>query len=143
MGKYEVAISVVSVPGRTRKVPRIGGLLEIQEPEYYRLGEVVELDDSLVKGHVAKGYLKPVSASAETTTEQPEPSPEATVGVGSTPETSEGTEGTGTGETAEGTEEPKLTEKQRLVKEAEELGLDSSGTVVELKSRIEQYKAGQ
>lgn len=127
MGKYEVAIAVVSVPGPVRKVPRMGGLLEVHEPEYYRQGEIVELKDSEVKGHVAKGYLKPVSAKTETS---PEPTETGT------------DEETGTDDEETGTDE-RLTEKQRLIKEAEELGLDSSGTVVDLKNRIEQHKAGQ
>jgi len=45
------------------------------------------------------------------------------------------TESTDTGDTSN------LTAKQKLVKEAEELGLDSSGTAAELQARIDEKKA--
>lgn len=114
MTHYKIKADVVGIPGEKRQAAAAPAPMIMDTPTYHNRGEVVDItDDAVAERLLRLDVIEP--AKGESTTS----------------------------ESGGGGEEPRLTEKQALVQEAESLGLDSSGTSADLKARIEQHKAEQ
>lgn len=113
MTKYVVKFDQVGVPGPLQQTAPAAAPLVVDSPTYHSKDAVIDIEDAEVVKRLVKLGAIEEATDEEISAAEPEE------------------------------EQPKLTEKQALVKEAEDLGLDSSGTTADLKARIEKHQAGE
>lgn len=143
MAKYVVTVDVLGLPSEPAQTIRRGKFVEVVRPTYHRRGEVLDLDPSEAEERVSRGALKAVAdveAEEKAKAKVAEDAEKAQADALQAKQDRLDAENAAKAPTGEG---EKLTAKQALIKEAEELGLNTEGTSAELTARIEAKKVEQ